>query len=129
MSKDERKCDFEIGDTVDWLGLIGVVDFVCVNSAKDDFLGIRVSFLNAQVAAFTLDGRYFPDQYPSVKLVSRKKKKVKLEGYLNIYSNGSLAAFHTLTQAQDAFGFSHWNIPQHISRTHTVKFTTEEYEE
>ncbi len=66
---------FQVGDIVEWCGVSGVV--ITSKSTKD--YPIECNFKGSvRPLAFTSDGRYYDWQEPSLKLIERPKKKIKM---------------------------------------------------
>ena len=68
---------FKVGDKVEWLGVQGKV----VGTHN----GVLVKFDDCTEAVFYNSGRYRAGQNPSLKLISRAKKKIGLEYMIAVY--------------------------------------------
>jgi len=63
--------DFEIGDIVDYMGLVGEV--IIINTSSTSSYPLMVKFDNKNVHYFKMDGRYLADhKRTSLQLVKRK---------------------------------------------------------
>lgn len=92
---------FEAGDTVSWMGVEGVVNRI-------DRLGlfsVEVDFHDhSATRVFLSDGKQEPwHKEPSLKLVSKAKKKITVEYWVNVYKSGATHLCHT---KQDAIFFA-----------------------
>lgn len=80
--KEEQK--FEVGDIVEAFGVRGIV----INKHFGQNYELIVEFESGVRCSFTSDGRvYLWNKEPSLKLISRAKKKEKkiLKGWVNVY--------------------------------------------
>lgn len=80
MNKETK---FEVGDTVEWCGKQGTVTSIDYNCVWVSFKDIDPGFLNYY--NFQMDGKLYRwHTEPSLKLISKakKKRKVKLYAYL-----------------------------------------------
>lgn len=73
---------FEVGDTVEWCGVIGVIKDI---KDKIDY-PVKCLFEDEYTVWFTSDGKYYNwHKEPSLKLIGRPKKKIKK--YKVLYKN------------------------------------------
>jgi hypothetical protein len=107
--------EFKVGDVVSFGGVEGVIEKIFDN----DHYPIRVFFKDGGYARFNSDGYYlYWHKEPLLKFVSRPKKKVKKDIWINVFPNGKTASYESESDA---------NALTSLSRIACVK-TTIEYE-
>ena len=80
---------FEVGDTVSWCGITGTV--IKIVDYGDYTYPVVTTFPHERLASFTSDGKYYSwHKEPSLKLVSKAKKKITVDCWVNLYDGGKL---------------------------------------
>lgn len=90
---------FEAGDTVSWMGVEGVVNRI-------DRLGlfsVEVDFHDhSATRVFLSDGKQEPwHKEPSLKLVSKAKKKIAVQCWVNVYKDNVTKLFNNKEEADN----------------------------
>jgi hypothetical protein len=91
--------EFKVGDVVEAFGLRGTV----VKIYSEFVNPVEVKYEDGEYTLFTLDGKlHHYHKLPSLKLISRAKRKVKkeLKCWVNIYPHDLVCAYTTKERAK-----------------------------
>lgn len=94
---------FEVGDIVEAFGLKGKI----TNIYDKALYPLEVNFENNHIFGFMIDGKYANwHKEPSLKFISRPKKKVKksLKGWINIYPENRTGSIYESKEQADTIG-------------------------
>lgn len=110
--------EFKKGDRVAAFGLTGVV----CGTEESITYPIAVRWDNGCLDSFMEDGRLYEHyKEPSLKLIERPKKKMKIEAWANVYSTG----VHSLHYTKEDAEISSKNYQELVA---CVKLVSEEFE-
>lgn len=126
MCDGNCKCkeEFQVGDIVEWCGVQGKVDSIIM---EDDYSLCVLFGEDNDFAYFTLDGKYIHwHKTPSLKLISRPKKKVKKTYWISsaksLQNNNMRTSSHLYLSKADAEIVNHAGTDKQI---HSIEIEEE----